>query len=290
MQNNTLDIREGIVDLNELFSILRQRKKLILGMTAFFTMLAIVYSLFIAKPVYAVKAIIEVGQIDNKSIDNINNIQQKLAYMYQVNATGIKRPLPLVKSITALKKSKNILSIIIHGNNNKEALKYIETVISEIETQYKEKTDAYTDNQKSLIKLVQEDMKESSVNLLQMKKELGTYNQKIISLTSEDAALAGIFALQIGQKETQLQELKKYISSLKSREQELKLSITPLKMKPTHIIGEIETLEKPIEPKKKLIVIVAFIVGLIFAVFLAFFLEFLKAIKKEEIEVNQRSV
>ena len=30
-------------------------------------------------------------------------------------------------------------------------------------------------------------------------------------------------------------------------------------MKPTHIVGEIETLEKPIKPKKKLIVIVAFI-------------------------------
>ena len=48
-----------------------------------------------------------------------------------------------------------------------------------------------------------------------MKKELDTYSQKIISLKSEDAALAGIYALQIGQKQTELQNLKKYISKLK---------------------------------------------------------------------------
>ena len=118
-----------------------------------------------------------------------------------------------------------------------------------------------------------------------MKKELDIYSQKIISLKSEDAALAGIYALQIGQKQSEVQNLKKYLSSLKNKEQNLKLSLTPLKMKPTHIVGEIETLEKPIKPKKKLIVIVAFITGLMLSVFLAFFLEFIKGMKEEEKEV-----
>lgn len=284
MQNNTQYMEEDKIDLRELFSILKRRKIMILVMTTFFTILAIVYSLFIAKPVYAVKSMIEVGQINNKPIDNIHNIQQKLSYEYKVNATGVKRGLPLVKSISTTKKSNNILSIVIHGNNNKEAVKYIETVIKKIETDYKEKTDAYTDNQELLIKLVQNNIKENRVNLLHMKKELDDYNQKIISLKSEDAALAGIYALRIGQKQTQLQDLKKYISELKTNEQELKLSITPLMMKPTQIVGEIETIEKPVKPKKKRIVIVAFITGLMFSVFLAFFLTFIQAAKRENLE------
>ena len=282
MENNTQYIEEDKIDLRELFSVLKKRKKLIWSVTGVLTVLAIVYAFFIAKPVYEVKTMIEVGQIDSKPIDNINNIQQKLSYEYQVNVKGKKIELPRVKSISVPKKSNSILSINIHGYSNEEAVKYIQTVIDKIETQYKEKTDAYTDSQKELIKLTQEDIKENSSSLVKMKKELDTYSQKIVSLKSEDAALAGIYALQIGQKQTQLQDIMKYISELKTKEQELKLSITPLKMKATHIVGEIETLDYAIKPKKKLIVIVAFITGLMLSVFLAFFLEFIGGMKKKE--------
>ena len=279
---NTQYIQQDTIDIRELFSILKRRKKLIWSVTILITIFAIVYAFFIAKPVYAVKSMIEVGEIDSKPIDDINTIQQKLSYVYKVNAKGVKRKLPLVKSISTAKNSKNIISITIHGNNNDEAVKYIQTVISKIETQYKEKTDAYTDSQKELIKLIQDDIKENSSSLVEMKKELELYSQKIVSLKSEDAALAGIYALQIGQKQTELQKLKQYISALKNKEQKLKLSITPLMMKPTHIVGEIETLEKPIKPKKSLIVIVAFITGLMLSIFLAFFLEFIGGMKREK--------
>ena len=280
--NNSQTIQNEVIDIRELFSVLKKRKKLIWSMTALFTILAIVYAFFIAKPVYEVKTMIEVGQIDAKPIDNINDIQQKLSYEYQVNVKGKKIELPRVRAISISKKSDNIISVIIHGNNNEEATKYIQTVISKIETQYKEKTNAYANSQKKLIKLTQQDIKENHTNLIQMKKELDDYSQKIISLKSEDAALAGIYVLQIAQQQVQLHELNKYISELKNKEQELKLSITPFMMEPTHIVGEIETLEKPIKPKKKIIVIVAFITGLMLSIFLAFFLEFLRGMKKEE--------
>jgi len=275
-------IQQDTIDLRELFAVLKRRKKMIAGVTGVLTILALVYAFFVAKPVYEVKTMIEVGQIDKKPIDNAHNIQQKLSYDYQVNVKGKKIELPRVKAISIPKKSNSIFSLTVHSNTNDEGVQYIQTVINKIETDYKEKTDAYIENQKELIELTQEDIKENTASLTQMKQELDKYSQKIISLKSEDAALAGIYGLQIGQKQTQLQDLKKYISELKAKEQELKLSITPLKMKPTHIVGEIETLEKSIKPKKKLIVIVAFITGLMLSVFLAFFLEFIAGMRREE--------
>ena len=282
MQNETPTIQQDTIDLRELFAILKKRKLLIAVVTGLLTLLAIIYAFFIAKPVYEVKAMIEIGVINNKPIDNINSIQQKLSYVYKVNKKDIKRELPMVKSISAAKKSDNILSLIIQGNNNEEAAQYIQTVIKKIETEYKEKTNTYTENQKKLISLTREAIEENTQSITLMEKEVNTYSQKIISLTAEDAALAGIYVLQIGQKQTELQGLKKYISALKTKEEELKLSITPVMMKSTHIVGEIETLENPIEPKKKLIVIVAFITGLMLSVFLAFFLEFLAGMRREE--------
>lgn len=280
MQKNS-QYAEDTIDLRELFSVLKRRKKLIWGVTTLFTLLALVY-VFVAKPVYEVKAMIEVGQIDEKPIDNVNDIKEKLSYEYQVNVMGREIELPRVQSISVPKGSDSILSMDIHGYSNDDAEKYIQTVIQKIETDYKEKTDAYTNSQKKLIQFIQDDIKHNTESLKKMEEAIDTYSQKIVSLKSEDAALAGIYALQVGQKQTELQDLKKYISELKNKEQELKLSITPLMMKPTHIVGEIETLENPIKPKKALIIIVAFITGLMLSVFLAFFLEFVSGMKKEE--------
>lgn len=282
MQNNTQYREEDKIDLRELFSVLKRRNKLVWSVTGILTLLAIIYAFFIVKPVYEVKTMIEVGQIKARPIDNIHNIQQKLTYEYQVNVKGKKIGLPKVKSISVPKKSNSIISLVILGYSNEEAVKYIETVIRKVETQYKEKTDAYSNNQKESITLIKEEIKSTTKNYENMKKVLETYSQKIISLKSKDAALAGIYALQISQKQTQLVEMRKYISELKSQEQVLKLSITPLMMKPTHIVGEIETLDYAVKPKKKQIVVVAFITGLMLSVLLAFFLEFIQGIKKEE--------
>jgi len=237
LQNETQYIQQDTIDLRELFSILKKRKKLIGVMTGLLTLLAIVYAFVLAKPVYEVKTMIEIGQIDAKPIDNFNNIQQKLSYEYKVNVKGKKIKFPRVKAISAPKKSDNIISLLIHSNNNEEWIQYIQTVIDKIQKQYQEKTDAYTSNQKELIALTQEDIRSNREDLIHMKKELANYSQKIVSLKSEYAALAGIYALQIGQKQTDLQALKKYISRLKSKEQKLKLSTTYLMMKPTRIIG-----------------------------------------------------
>ena len=279
-QNNQCE-QQDIIDVRELFSILAKRKKFIWFITVTITFLAMIYAFILAKPIYEVKSMIEIGQINAKPIDNVNDIRQKLSYEYQVNVKNKKIKLPRVMSISVPKKSNSILALSIYSYSNKEGVSFIQKVINKIETQYKEKTNAYINNQKELIKLTNEDIKESEDNLKHMKQELYDYNQRIISLKSEDAALAGIYALQIGQKLTQLQELRKYISKLKAKKQDLKLSITPLMIKPTRTVGNIETLEDPIKPKKKLIIVAAFITGLMLSIFLAFFLEFIQGVREK---------
>ena len=55
-----------------------------------------------------------------------------------------------------------------------------------------------------------------------------------------------------------------------------------INIKMTQKIGDITVSDTPVKPRKKLIVIVAFITGLMLSVFLAFFLEFLRGMKEEE--------
>ena len=67
MQNNTQYIEEDKIDLRELFSVLKRRRKMIWGVTSLLTLLAVIYAFFIVKPVYEVKTMIEVGRCDRPS-------------------------------------------------------------------------------------------------------------------------------------------------------------------------------------------------------------------------------
>ena len=280
MTPKTYTREDDTIDLRELFLTLKKRKKLIISIVTTFTLLATLYAFFIAKPIYAVKAVIEIGMIEDEPIDDINNVQQKLSYIYKVNTTGIKRKLPLVKSISIDKKSKSLIFLVIHGRNNKEAMNYIQSVITKIEKEYQEKTDAYIIGQQELIALIQLNIQDNNASLSKMKRQLIQHNTKIIALKSEDAALAGIYALQIGSEQTIFQELKKDISELKNKKLKIKRSLSPVMMKPTQIVGDIEVLEKPIKPKKIMIIMMTVIVSFLFSILFALTLDLFK--RKEE--------
>ena len=276
MGNNTQYIQQDTIDLRELFTILKKRKKLIWSITGLFTLIAIAYTIM-AKPVYEVKSMIEIGQIDGKPLDNINDIKQKLSYKYKI---GIQKEFPRVETISIPRNSKSILAINIRGYSNDEAIIFIKTVISYIKSTYQDKIKAYISDQKELINNIQKDIQNTTKTLQFLTKELNNYSQHKLALQEKDPILSSINAIQIAQSQTQLVDLQNLISELRKTEQELKLSLSPLKMKLTKVVGEIEVLEDPIKPKKKLIIAVAFITGLMLSVFLVFFLELIG--KKEE--------
>ena len=71
------------------------------------------------------------------------------------------------------------------------------------------------------------------------------------------------------------------IPSLQAQIMELKTSMKPPYIEETKIVGKIYTSEHPVKPKKKLILIVSILTGLILGIFLAFFLEFIGKEREE---------
>jgi len=275
------ELHNDVIDLKELFSIVAKRKNLIYSITILVTLFAIVYAYMLAKPIYQVKAMIEIGQIDKKPLDDINTVKQKFEYTYGVHSKK-KREYPRATSIAIGKDSNSVFSVVVEGRNNKEAITFIDKIVQKVEDEYAEKINRYIKTQKDLIALTQADINDTVENLKNIEKSLKNYNQKIMNLSVEDAALAGIYTIQISQNQSRAEGLQSRISALKAKEYTMKLAISPLRIKPTHVVGEVEVLDKPVKPKKALIVIVAFITGLMFSVFLAFFLEFVHSMKKAE--------
>ena len=273
--NQVQTMQEDVIDLRELLDVIKKRKRLVFWVTGIITALAFVYAFFIATPIYSVRSMIELGQINQKPIDNISSVKERLSYQYKVNSKGIKRSLPYINSITIPKNSKTILTLEVYGHHNEEAETYLKKVVSDITSQYSKKMESYINGQKTRIHQIDQDISETSTTLQKMKKELNNYDKHIRTLQKEDAALAGIYAMQIVQKQTQMISLQDHLSELENIKQDLLLSLSPLKIAPTQMLGEPEVRKSPVKPKKKLIVVVAFITGLMLSIFLVFFLEFL---------------
>ena len=285
MNNQRVQLPEDTIDLRELFQTLQRRKKMILLITLLVTLLAAIYA-WTAKPVYEVSAMIEIGKLeagtkDEKSLDDVADIKQKLEYIYGVKSKK-KRDYPKVKAIGVNKQAKGVFTVTVEGHSNEKSIILVEEIIQKIEKEYQEKIDTYVNSKKELIALTREDIETAKQNLKKIEKTLDNYSQKIMNITAEDAALAGIYTIQISQNQTRIQSLQARISALKANVYDKELSITPLRIKQTHIVGEVEALDKPVKPKKVLIVIVAFITGLMFSIFLVFFLEFMRNFKEEK--------
>lgn len=74
----------------------------------------------------------------------------------------------------------------------------------------------------------------------------------------------------------------KVLNDLQKEKRKLEIQILEENFKNSSIVGEIITNDHPIKPKRKLVVIVAFITSFVMSIFLVFFVEFIKNLRNEE--------
>lgn len=271
---------EDTIDLRELWAVLRKRKRLIWFITGVVTLAALAYVLLV-RPIYEVKGVVELAQIDKKAVQNANDLRQKLSFIYGVNTKGKKREYPIIQAITLPKKSKNLLIVTARGYNNTSAKKKLENVIEYVKKIQDKELKFYVETQKKSLALTTSDLKRNQQLIAQIQEDLKNYQKKLLSISKQSAALAGIYSIEIGKKQTELNDVTNQLYALRDTKNSITLSISPLKIHKTVIVGSIEELDKPVKPKKKLIVIVSFITGLMLSIFLAFFLEFIQSERKE---------
>ena len=71
------------------------------------------------------------------------------------------------------------------------------------------------------------------------------------------------------------------LTQLQDQIEQIQTLLKPYNYTNSKIVGKVITNDYPVKPKKKLIVIVAFVTALILSIFLVFFIEFIKSIKKD---------
>ncbi len=348
MKNNTQYIEEDKIDLRELFSVLKRRKKLVWSVTGLFTLLALVYVL-IATPWWQVNATLEIGKyIDTKTgkeiyLEKGAGVSERLKVKYIDIYKHVKDRDTEITSISSSKKNPQFISISALGKDNQITLSEIQKVIDDLQNRHQKIIDEIiakreseldgTDRKIFQIKHYQmTDITEKvdyikKVELPAIDKRIATVEAdlknsiiqkeeaiKNLSLLNNEASLAALRLAQIQGLEYKISENEMKLINLNTEKQRALLTTLPdlarkleqlkkidlvelqekrkltvLSMQPhnyhnTNIVGSVITQDKPVKPKKKLIVIIAFITGLMFSIFLAFFLEFIRDSREEEIQ------
>jgi len=255
---------EDEIDLRELLRTISRYKKFIILFTLAVTLAAGVYA-YLKTPIYEIKADVQVGYVSNSN-SKIYLIDPPALKLFILNTFNDQKKVYPKVSTTLVKGTRDILNITIDSVSNESAKAHLQTILNEIKRKEGTKLQAYTQNIEAQIKILQEQSK-------QLQKQL-----PILYKSLEKVKEPFIYQVLL----SNIKKTNDEILNIRLKVNELKDKISPLNITRTNVIGEIKQQDTPVKPKKKLIVIVAFITGLILSIFLVFFFEFVKSMKEEK--------
>jgi capsular polysaccharide biosynthesis protein len=306
---------EDEIDLRELFLTLKKHKKFIIIFTLLVTTIAAIYA-FSKTPIYVASAIVEIGnyKLDNNNkvlLDNVSQLTKELNDVFVDMHKNDKDVSAKIVSITIPKKQETFIDIKAEGKSNKLASQKISEVVAYIKAKHQKILDDVSERRKFEINNIErkiQNIKNKEIALLDNKislqeKSLHDYARQIELIEknfklieNKNPTLAALelmqkrdlsdFILKLNLQLIDLKDKKDNLDTdvvwdLQEKKNLLASMLLPHNYKNSHIVGAILTNDYPAKPKKKLIIIVAFITGLILSIFLVFFIEFIKGFKEE---------
>ncbi|MDT8337603.1 MAG: Wzz/FepE/Etk N-terminal domain-containing protein [Sulfurimonas sp.] len=223
------------------------------------------------------KSSIENTKRDIKSIDDfeIKNIKEQIRILKEHNIVKINEEIKFFKDF----KLKTINSKInFHTNKLEEYTKSVNKLYSDI----KDAKDTASSTIASIQMVNYQNLilnSQNKIEDLKVEKEI-IFTQTIPNLEMKKENISNE---QIRKLQHQIDvELESKKIKLNEEIDKLNYKITAQNIRNSEIVGNFITKDYPIKPKKSLIVIVAFVTGLILSIFFVFLLEFIRNEKEQQ--------
>jgi len=288
---------EGEIDLLDILCILLKRKTQIIVMTLIVTIGAGVFSMMLPK-VYEVAAIIEPAKgagdspVEIPEAIRANILGGAYDESLQKQFSLVANEIPQWK--VSIPKETTLLQISVETQNPKQSVDLVNGLLDLISVQIEEKL---KDNKKWL----EEDIKLAEVNhqaaldqvallSMQLKKtggeisDLQASKKSAMASPSSDAMAVLLYSNEIKNQQIYLDSLQLKLTSAKENAEKAMIGLNKARLKiaqvkSTNINKKPTVPEKPIKPKKTLIVVLAFVLGLMGSVIVAFGLELMNKLK-----------
>ncbi|WP_297483920.1 Wzz/FepE/Etk N-terminal domain-containing protein [Sulfurimonas sp.] len=217
--------------------------------------------------------------------DKLEKLHQDIEYETHTVLPQLKQDFAFLKT-SELKKIDNKIKLIKIVNINA-----LNDKIKQSKAEISKKIAAIKSMRKEIVRVAKQDPTLATMTSMQManlENDIARLKAKIIDLESKistineetipnlEAQRRKLLEIIIPAKEAEIEKMTSItLPRIHTQIKEVEMSMKAPYLVMTHIIHKIYTHDKPVKPKKKLIVIVAFITGLMLSIFLAFFLEFI---------------
>lgn len=284
---------EEEIHFKELWRIVLKYKRMLVSLTGFALMVALTY-VILEPSTYEAKVVLEIGSYNinsnqnniistntnyNTSNNSINYVELPNNLLRRIELTYVQNK--ILDHAFISKGSANLIELAALGLSNEEAIKKLNKVIEEIQKNHIYKQDSYVFFIKEKIKNLEQQREE----LIKEKQELvdliDQKHIKIDQILSQNAAVAAVYSIELNNKYFVLSEIKNKIYSINNQLNDLLIMISASNVNQTKVLGEILIKNYPIKPRKYLILTIAFILGVICSVTIAFALEFRKNVADE---------
>jgi len=318
MQNNMQRYEEDSIALRELWEVVVKRKYVIVIVTGIITLLAVIY-VFVKTPMYEAKALLKIGSYkvntNNKNdtyfLANAQPLVTELKVVFIDKFKNIKNKKEEISSISVVKKENHFIKVKALAINNEKAIQEVKKLLTYIQVKHQKILDDI--KAKKELKIYNIDANITQIktnkvllldkNINSLKENINSFQKELVGLKKKiKSASPSFLVLLLVERKNLRESILKYKNSLMNAENKKSVletitinklnedkalitsTLLPHNFKNTEVVGEILTNNHPVKPKKKLIVIIAFITGVMLSIFLTFFLEFISSTKKEESE------
>ena len=130
------------------------------------------------------------------------------------------------------------------------------------------------------IKNSKRQLKDTTAAIKKLKENITDIDKKIKKLGKDDVALLGTYFMEIRRLRNDIERKEQWISATNYYVRHTNLKL--LDTMPPKLIGEINAEDKPAKPRKLLIIIMAFVSGIILSLLIVLFLDFLREFRKKQ--------
>lgn len=256
----------GEITFFDLWQILVARKWIVLSAPGIVLLLGVLY-LMQATEIYECTARVLVSQAgDRGPVENPAVTVQKIAEKYNVYEKVSKRILPRVSAVVYDKKDTNsIVLVTVVDATPKGAKIFLDQLMAEILAKQ--------------LTLFKQEMELELTRLKTLSDRLGTLEdfqleleKRIASVERVDPTQAAILAIEKG-------GFLKLASELEKERHALQMVMSAVTFYPAQLLSVTRVPEKPIKPRRNLVLLLSGIFGLLFGVVSAFFTEFILNIR-----------
>ena len=227
--------------------------------------------LWMAKPLYEARALLQIGSIGSKLLEEPASLKVKLESMYRINDSNVQKEYPLISSVSIPKKAKGLLRLTALGYDNAGAAEKIREVIGVVESEHGKIVQNYIALKQKELSVIRQKAERLREQIESVMRRIDAEKREGAKRSSErdDPAssvayswdLDGLYALQTLRADTEVL----------IRQTEMELSAPNLRK--SRQVGEVTLYDHPVEPKRGVILAVAMVSGFLLGIFAIFILE-----------------